>query len=329
MLQAFGLSIDAESVYREMIRNPGLRMYDLARLMNMPVPRLREILDELERLSLVRRSSENHREWRLVSPPIGLKSLLAMHEAPLRYREWELAEARTAIAGLLREYEERQENALGRLWYERLENLDAAAFRLEELIDDRDVEWLALMPGSQPVPWGLTAGRSLDEAAIETGVGMRLLYLDSIINHPAPMKHIRHMIDKGAEVRTAPTLPAYVIIVDPKAALVMDDPDNPEAGAMLVRGQGLVAALRALFDQIWSAATPLGSRSRPNGLGLDAQEQEIVRLLAHGDTDEAVARKIGVSVRTARRMTADLMRRLDAKSRFQAGVRAAELGWTA
>jgi DNA-binding NarL/FixJ family response regulator len=45
--------------------------------------------------------------------------------------------------------------------------------------------------------------------------------------------------------------------------------------------------------------------------------------MAQGFTDEAVARKLGMSVRTCRRHIAALMGSLDAVSRFQAGVRAA------
>jgi len=40
-----------------------------------------------------------------------------------------------------------------------------------------------------------------------------------------------------------------------------------------------------------------------------------------------IARKLGVSVRTSRRITAELTQRLGARSRFQAGARAVERGW--
>jgi DNA-binding NarL/FixJ family response regulator len=58
-----------------------------------------------------------------------------------------------------------------------------------------------------------------------------------------------------------------------------------------------------------------------------ASELLLLRLLADGSKDEAAARALGVSVRTVRRMVADLMRRLDARSRFQAGILAQRRGW--
>lgn len=53
----------------------------------------------------------------------------------------------------------------------------------------------------------------------------------------------------------------------------------------------------------------------------------MTRLLAAGSTDEVVARSLGFSVRTARRIIADLMGRLQASSRFQAGAQAVAQGW--
>jgi DNA-binding NarL/FixJ family response regulator len=45
-----------------------------------------------------------------------------------------------------------------------------------------------------------------------------------------------------------------------------------------------------------------------------------------GVTDQSAARQLGLSLRTYRRRVADLLAELDADSRFQAGLRAGELG---
>jgi len=58
-----------------------------------------------------------------------------------------------------------------------------------------------------------------------------------------------------------------------------------------------------------------------------AAELLLLQLLADGAKDESAARSLGVSVRTVRRMVADLMRRLEARSRFQAGILAKRRGW--
>lgn len=59
---------------------------------------------------------------------------------------------------------------------------------------------------------------------------------------------------------------------------------------------------------------------------LSDREVELIMLLQVGYTDDAAARRLGVSPRTVRRMTADLMQRLGARSRFEAGIKVAQLG---
>ncbi|RPK77169.1 hypothetical protein EES45_21935 [Streptomyces sp. ADI97-07] len=52
----------------------------------------------------------------------------------------------------------------------------------------------------------------------------------------------------------------------------------------------------------------------------------ILDALGSGLTDASAARRLGVSLRTYRRRVAELMAVLEAGSRFQAGLRAGELG---
>jgi DNA-binding NarL/FixJ family response regulator len=101
------------------------------------------------------------------------------------------------------------------------------------------------------------------------------------------------------------------------------------APALLVRAQALTSLAVALFDQAWKLSEPLGDEDT-TAEGEDTptpQERILLRLLSRGAKDEAAARHLGVSVRTVRRMVADLMRRLNARSRFQAGILAAQRGW--
>jgi DNA-binding NarL/FixJ family response regulator len=83
-----------------------------------------------------------------------------------------------------------------------------------------------------------------------------------------------------------------------------------------------------LFDQLWETATPFGEADVPHSdISLSKQELAVARLLAQGDTDEGVSRKLGVSLRTTGRLASGIMEKLGARSRFQAGLRVGELGW--
>ncbi|TCO62297.1 response regulator transcription factor [Actinocrispum wychmicini] len=56
------------------------------------------------------------------------------------------------------------------------------------------------------------------------------------------------------------------------------------------------------------------------------EELAIIRLLANGNKDEQIARRLYSSIRTVRRRIARIMAELDADNRFAAGVTAARLG---
>lgn len=118
-----------------------------------------------------------------------------------------------------------------------------------------------------------------------------------------------------------------MVIVDRQTALVPIDPADPRLGALELNSPGVVAGLVALFEQVWQAATPFGEGTPIDQHGLTPQEGELLRLLSAGHTDESAARKLAVSLRSVQRMMTGLTERLEAASRFQAGVNASRRGW--
>lgn len=68
------------------------------------------------------------------------------------------------------------------------------------------------------------------------------------------------------------------------------------------------------------------TESEPAG-ALTEDERRILSLLAVGLSDEAIARQLGIGLRTVQRRVQALLVRLGAGSRFQAGVLAAGRGW--
>ena len=94
-------------------------------------------------------------------------------------------------------------------------------------------------------------------------------------------------------------------------------------GRILVRAPALVRLVTDLFERYWEKAVPL--RSTPVGFGRN-ERIEILEGLMLGAKDEALARQLGVSLRTVRRRVADLMDELGATTRFQAGMEAVRRG---
>ncbi|MFC4061547.1 LuxR C-terminal-related transcriptional regulator [Planomonospora corallina] len=326
MLSLLGLGSAEETVYRAILENPRHGVSELSEKLGWPVPRIRDALDELARLSLLRPSWEEPGVLRLVRPEVGLSALLAREEAALLTRQQEIEQGRAAVAQVIAAYADLNpaqpsESA------ESLFGIDTVRTRIEELALRCRHELRGFEPQGSQTLANIDASRPLDRTLLENGVRIRIVYLDSVRNDPHTLAYATWLAELGGQVRTVPTLPTRMIVFDREAALVPIDPGDSSVGAVLLRGAGVVTALTALFEQVWERSDPFGEEPRRDEQGLSSQEREVLRLLSMGLTDEAVARKLDVSVRTLRRMTAELMERLGARSRFQAGCLSAARGW--
>ncbi|MBT2491888.1 LuxR family transcriptional regulator [Streptomyces sp. ISL-96] len=330
MLELLGLGTYPAALYRTVLAHPGASVEDLVEYLHWPIERVRSALDECVRLSLIRPTWEAPGSLRPVHPDIGLQALLLRQEAEILERQKQLAEARIDVARLVDEYSGQQRD-LRHSEIERLDGIEEIRDRIEELTHSCKSALMAFHPGGGQSASSRAAGRPLSEVLGDRGVVMHTVYLDSIYNDPESVDYARWLVRSGNHVRTAASLPCRLIIFDREYAIVPVDPDASASGAMVFHSAGILASLCELFDHVWEKAVPLtgGKRVRQpvDEEELTSQETAVLRLLGEGFTDEVVARKLGVSVRTGRRITADLMGRLGAKSRFQAGMRAVESGW--
>ncbi|WP_370383433.1 hypothetical protein [Catenulispora sp. GAS73] len=134
-------------------------------------------------------------------------------------------------------------------------------------------------------------------------------------------RKLRDLTELGAQVRTVSHVPRAAVVFDGAQAVLLDGA-SPEPGASCVRVDVVVRFLLDVFEYQWDAATPV-DRSNPGyAEAADDLQQSIAAMMAQGLTDEVMARKLGMSVRTTRRHIAALMQDLGAVSRFQAGARA-------
>jgi hypothetical protein len=172
--------------------------------------------------------------------------------------------------------------------------------------------------------------------AKERGIAVRKVFHRRVLDDPESAAHVRRLAGYGIRVRLATAeLPQEMIMIDRRAVILADPPARPGRPGdpaartyTVVTGGAVVAGLATLFEASWQAATDLldPDAAGPAAPRLDQPTREILGALRDGLTDEAAARRLGLSVRTYRRRVAELMVRLDARSRFQAGARAGELG---
>ncbi|MEU9235322.1 helix-turn-helix transcriptional regulator [Streptomyces subrutilus] len=332
MFATLGLDPSTEAVYRLMATRPeGWGVAQIALHLGSTESDVREALDRLAEASLLRRSRAVPGTWRAVSPELGMQLMLRRHQEELDRRQREIAETRDAVSRMLSDLRQSAGPAAAGPdggGGERLIGIDAVQARLELIADRAESEICTFMPGGAQSAAAIEAARENDSRLLVRGVGVRTVCLDSVRGNPQTLGYARWLTGNGGGVRTVPTLPLRMILVDRAQALVPLDPADTRAGAVVLRLPGAVAALTALFEQVWETSLPLGcDRPRDEGTGLTPPERELLRLLSQGMTDRAAGHRLGVSLSTVRRTMAALMERLGARSRFEAGLRAAQRGW--
>nr|WP_202549129.1 LuxR C-terminal-related transcriptional regulator [Streptomyces sp. SID8352] len=309
-----------------MLGHPREGVVQLALLLSMSEEQVRSGLDRLSELALVHPSAQEGVGFRAVGPETAMEVLLARQQAELAAQQMRVEASRAAAAQLIAEcsaLRPRSPDADA----EQLIGPDEIRERLARLASRATEEITTFAPGGAHTAADLEASRGPNAELLERGVRIRTVYLDSVRNHQPTLDHVDWLNNHGGQVRTSPTLPIRMIIADRCNAVLPIDTSDARAGAVVLSGAGTVAALCALFESVWQTATPLGHTPRADPNGLPPQESATLHLLAQGYTDEAIAKRLGVSPRTARRVAADLMERLSARSRFQAGVNAAHHGW--
>ncbi|MFE6336200.1 hypothetical protein ACFVP3_06315 [Streptomyces sp. NPDC057806] len=141
---------------------------------------------------------------------------------------------------------------------------------------------------------------------------------------------LENSAQRGAQIRVSMhPLPGFAVLHRTAAILPVTHRDTSRS--VLVREPHTVHSLRALFGAVFSRAADWSIAMRftsPDGGEEEETLLEVLHLMGTGRTDEVAARELGMSVRTYRRHVSEVMQRLDASSRFQAGLRAAELGLT-
>ncbi len=174
-----------------------------------------------------------------------------------------------------------------------------------------------------------------ETAAIARGIRVRAVLERSVLEQPGFIAETVDSLSNGVEVRVVDELPMKLVIADADLALVpLAVASKGEPGAVLLHRSGLLAALEALFEAIWSRAHPL--ELLPDGAAHFAEldpdtvsdlDRKIVALLLAGLSDQAVSTQLDLSLRTLQRRLRHLMDVAGVRTRIQLGWYAARNGW--
>ncbi|MEV4443629.1 helix-turn-helix transcriptional regulator [Streptomyces sp. NPDC049577] len=280
-------------------------------------------LKRLRRARLVHTSPEDPAQVFAVAPETASAQLAAPVEARIREQQEALGAIREELGRFGSYYHLRRSSTEA---LEVLENVQDVRNALNQASDRCTMEVLTCQPGGgSRVPEAMQEALGRDRAMLERGVRIRTLYHHTARFNGPSQAYVAAAGALGGQYRTAHELFGRLIVFDRELAFI--PVQDGSWGAVAVREPNTVAYLCELFEQTWDRATPFAT-----AVGQDLEKvsreihETIVKLLTAGLKDEAIARRLGMSLRTARRHIADILEELGAVSRFQAGVLAAARG---
>lgn len=324
MFQAFGISAAAELVYRALLRDPDV---DVDRIVEADGGgNARQVLAELGRHGLLKETPDGAHPLGVVPPERALDILISQEQAALDRRLKALTAARSGIGDLVAEYIDGRRLFVGEL-VEQIHGSDAVRSRLYQLSQQCTREVCSINPGPAPPEQALHASRRMEQQSLSRGILSRSVFSELAVADPAMSRHLAEAVTDGDRVRVHPAPPLRMLLVDGEIGVIPIDAEDHLKGAYVLHGSALLSPLTILFDTVWRAAQRFDPTTEPLADSDDARIRQVVVLLAEGYKDEAIARRLTVSVRTVRRLIAQAVEQLQAESRFQAGVLATRHGW--
>ena len=320
VLAALGLRRDSEQLYFRLVPVSGHTVVGVARLVQERPDQLLRLLAPLLERGLVVLDDE-----RVLVPPLAdVVSELVLREsrqaATAATRLSELASAVPHLVAAGTRPDERDLSEVHPLDGELSSGGDPLELLQLMLRSSRgDMLWL------RPDAWAMARESRVSELlaeAMATGRRSRAIYPVRALTEAPDALRTRARL--GEQVRVMSEVPTRMFIFGDAHAVLPEPLGFADEPRVHVRQRSIVAALSMWFELLWSRAAPvpeLESGGHPD------ERRFLLEQLMAGVTDEVIARKLGIGLRTVRRRIAALMSDLGVDTRFQAGVEAARRGW--
>ncbi|MCX5199364.1 LuxR C-terminal-related transcriptional regulator [Streptomyces sp. NBC_00249] len=306
------------ALYGWALDHPGVDLHRAAADLGLSPERTAGAAARLRGAGLLQATADGSGTEQAVAPDIAAGGRIASLEAAIRQQQAEIARIQlqaTRFAPVYQLRTERENHAV-----EVIPTLKEVRGRLNHMAAQCRGELLTSQPGGGArKPEVLEDALARDRPLLERGVRLRTLYHHAARFHRPSQAYVAAASALGAEYRTQHELFGRVIVFDRETAFLPTAEDS--GGAVVIREPHTVAYLCGLFERAWETAEPFADAGGEGFAKVAGElDRTILKLLGAGLKDEAIARRLGISLRTARRHIADIMEGLGADSRFQAGA---------
>lgn len=330
MLDILGLDAATERIYQELVAAGAVGGSALAERTGLDRATVERAVELLVGRGLATRQAD---AFAAAPPAVALGALLAEH----RYA---LHKAELALAALVESYRSAAADRSSRDLVEVVSGAEAVRQRfdqvqlgaVDELMVMAEARYEVVGPGESPA----------EERAINRGVRYRVILEREALEFPGAIEGLALHMSLSQQSRVVERVPAKLIVADRAVALVpLSDGAHQGAGgpiAMYVRAPGLIRLLIGLFESVWERAVPirLVSADGVRATGIEAEgpateptdlDLRILSLLMLGSTDAAIAKQLGLGLRTVQRRVAHMMELAGVSTRLQLGWHARHRDW--
>ncbi|MFJ4799283.1 LuxR C-terminal-related transcriptional regulator [Streptomyces murinus] len=288
-----------------------------------------EALAELLSMGLVRKPENGASGFVAVNPDAAAATVLGPLEQAIREQHAAVERAKQRLSEFVPLYEAQSKGREKSTGIELIVDLADVRAAIAGFAENCQAEVLTSHPGGGRRAEVLEEAIGRDERMLRRGVRMRTLYQHTAQFSPGTRTYVDRLTRLGADVRTLDDRIMRFLVFDRRIAVVAVQDDSN--AAVVVRDPDIVHFTVTAFELVWGRAQTFPTRWDNQELAAIGDELKIriFRLLSEGLTDQVIAKRMGMSVRTCRRHIAEVMSRLGAESRFQAGYLLGTGGWDA
>jgi sugar-specific transcriptional regulator TrmB/DNA-binding CsgD family transcriptional regulator len=311
-------------VYRECLSSGSYDAETLKQQLSLGDQEVERVRIELLRLQLLR---DDAGKLRPVPPQIAETRLITPREHRLQRLRETISEFIENIHPYNNAYLEHLDAQPTEVGITLVTTVEEIRRKLIDMTRECQHEVVTMHPGGGRPPNLLAEARDRDVAMLKRGVTMRVLYQHTSRTSLATKSYVHALTSAGGMVRTTTEMFARLIIFDRQIAFFSEPGESSgPSGAVIVTEPRVVSFLYRYYNHAWNTAYPFTAADNFPATAANGLQASILDCLALGLTDEVIARRLGMSVRTCRRHIAELLTMLNSTSRFQAGVEAARRG---
>lgn len=319
-LSALQLTAQTQVLYRHILRRGPATIEEHAEELGWTLSKAARQLAELERLRLIHLG-----EGAAISaddPRQALGRLLDDEEAELTERRQGLIDVRLAIETYEADFRQgMQESGPPASPWERIPAAEVPTV-IERLIRASDGPLLQVASTLARGPGHLESVRRLRAQVMAGGREQRSVFPLSVLADTDWRRLAETRAEAGERQRYLEAVPLDFLVFGDSSVLLSDD-EEPVVQApdmLLVRAPNMRRMFGALFEELWRRADPVHDG------GAAKADLRLLELLALGFKDEAIARHLGLGLRTVRRRVSAMMDEHGADTRFQLGLAVARRG---